>query len=299
MSTIAVGSADGLHLLDPDGSRRVELAGRQVDALAVDDDGGWWALVDRQSIWRRDGDEWTRALHSDDHRLTCLLVRPGGRVLAGTVGGHLLSAADDRLELLSPFEEVEGRDDWYTPWGAPADVRSMTRTSTGSLLVNVHVGGIVRSGDDGASWSPTVDVDADVHEVVTAPDGRAVAAAAVGLLTSDDDGRGWETTTDGLHATYARAVAVRDGTLLVSASTGPSTRRAAVYRRREDGALERCGDGLPEWFETNVDTRCLAVGGDTAAFATGTGDVYRSDDGGRRWQHAASGLREPWCVAVF
>jgi RND family efflux transporter MFP subunit len=32
-------------------------------------------------------------------------------------------------------------------------------------LVNVHVGGIPRSVDSGATWAPTIDVDADVHEV--------------------------------------------------------------------------------------------------------------------------------------
>jgi hypothetical protein len=69
--------------------------------------------------------------------------------------------------------------------------------------------------------------------------------------------------TKGLHARYLRAVAGAGGTDLVSASTGPGGRRAAIYRTRADGhgELERCRQGLPEWLGDNVDTHCLAARG--------------------------------------
>ena len=40
-----------------------------------------------------------------------------------------------------------------------------------------------------------------------------------------------------------------------------------VYRRAIDGTgqFERCTDGLPEWFDDNVDTFCLAASGGSAA----------------------------------
>ena len=63
-------------------------------------------------------------------------------------------------------------------------VRSLTETSDHrALLANVHVGGIPRSGNGGASWAPTIDPDADVHQVRAAPTDRSLvlAAAAVGL----------------------------------------------------------------------------------------------------------------------
>ena len=87
-----------------------------------------------------------------------------------------------------------GRDAWYQPHGGPPAVRTMAVDDEGRIYVNVHVGGIVRSDDEGRSWEPTIDIDVDVHQVVTVPGqpGRVVAATARGLATSDDYGRSLE-----------------------------------------------------------------------------------------------------------
>ena len=100
---------------------------------------------------------------------------------------------------------------------------------------------------------------------------------------SDDNGDTWEFHRSGLHATYARAVTVAGDTVLVSASTGPRTSRAAVYRKnvRDEGPFERCTEGLPEWIVNNVDTACLAASGSRVAFGTHDGSVFASDDRGR------------------
>src|SRR5207247_1570407 len=134
------------------------------------------------------------------------------------------------------------------------------------LLANVHVGGVVRSTDGGAAWSPTIDIDADVHQVLAGPGATVVAAAAVGLCVSDDDGATWSVVDEGLHATYCRAVAIAGDTVVVSASTGHQGRQSALYRRPIAGPqrpFERCRDGLPEWFSDNVDTFCVAADGAT------------------------------------
>jgi hypothetical protein len=80
--------------------------------------------------------------------------------------------------------------------------------------------------------------------------------------------------------------------VLVSASTGPFTDRAAVYRRPldADGPFERCIDGLPEWFRSNVDSHCLVADGATAALGTGEGEVFRSEDAGASWERMATDL---------
>jgi len=67
----------------------------------------------------------------------------------------------------------------------------------------VHVGGVLHTGDSGATWSPTIDIDADVHQVATA-DGLVLAAGARGLSTSTDKGVTWSLRTDGLDARYSR-----------------------------------------------------------------------------------------------
>jgi hypothetical protein len=129
-----------------------------------------------------------------------------------------------------------------------------------------------------------------VHEVVADGEDRVAVAAAVGFGWSADHGTTWAWTTDGLRASYARAVALDGDAVLVSASTGPYTRQAGVYRAQLGHAFERCEQGLPEWFSTNVDTGCLALSGSRAVIGTRDGTVYTSDDRGATWQIGAKGL---------
>jgi hypothetical protein len=144
----------------------------------------------------------------------------------------------------------------------PTCDRSRSR-ATGAVHVNVHVGGVARSRDGGRTWAPTVDIEVDVHQILAHPRHPDVvlAAAADGFGLSRDGGDSWRFVADGMHAHYLRAVAVSDDSVLVSASTGPGGRRAAIYRRRldDDGPFERCTQGLPAWFGDNVDTGCLAA----------------------------------------
>ncbi|HEX5095973.1 MAG TPA: hypothetical protein VFX21_08170, partial [Acidimicrobiia bacterium] len=141
---------------------------------------------------------------------------------------------------------------------------------------------------DGQTWDGVVEPDADIHEVVAA-DGHVVVAAAVGFGWSDD-GTTWRWTTDGLHASYARAAAIDGDTFFVSASNGPFTRRGAVYRARIGGRFERCTAGLPEWFPGNVDSGALAARDGRAAIGTYDGEVYVSGDAGATWELAADDL---------
>jgi hypothetical protein len=186
--------------------------------------------------------------------------------------------------------------------GSPLLVRSLTATADGAaLLANVHVGGIIRSTDRGASWHPTIEVDADVHEVRAHPaDGTVVmAAAAVGLCVSRDGGREWSVVDDGLHATYARAVAFDGDDVLVSVSNGPFARQSAIYRLpATDRHLQRVGDGLPEWLEGNVDTRCLAAAAGRAALADGSGAVWARTQRAGGWSLVARDLGRVSAVAI-
>jgi hypothetical protein len=299
--TVLAGTADGLVTVD--GATGTALAGHRVDDVAHGA-GGWIALVDGESVWRRqevrDGD-WQLLSALSGPQATCLVASDGGAIV-GTAEAHLLRVAPGRAERVSAFDEADGRDGWYTPWGGPPETRSLAAAADGTIYANVHVGGIVRSGDGGATWRPTIDVDADVHQVLVAPGGDVLAATAYGLARSLDGGATWTFSTEGLHARYSRAVAVAGDWLLLSASTGPSTHRAAVYRRPldapDDAAFERCGAGLPEWFDGNVDTRCLVAAGERAALATQDGAVYVSDDAGATWRAARSGLGRVTCLAV-
>ena len=222
-------------------------------------------------------------------------------ILVGASRARLLRVAGDgRLEAVQGFDRAPGRDGWYTPWGGPPDTRTITEDRE-TVFVNVHVGGVVRSRDHGATWRPTIDINADVHRVVTGA-GRVYAAGGRGLSVSDDGGDSWRLSAAGLHATYCRSVAVCGPVVLLSASAGPGGGRAALYRSAVDAAaFERCKEGLPEWFQGNIDSLCLDAlpDGSLAAFGTDAGEIYASTDNGSAWRRLAEGLAGVRCVLVL
>ena len=160
----------------------------------------------------------------------------------------------------------------------------MTATADGgALLVNVHVGGIQRSTDGGATWAPTIAVDDDVHQVLAHPTRPeiVVAAASVGLCRSTDGGATWESATDGMEMSYARGVAIVGDDVARHAcptARGPSG-RPSTARPVDGGPVEKVAGGLPEYLSGNIDTRCLASDGTKVALVDGDGDVWRRPTG--------------------
>jgi hypothetical protein len=284
--SILIGTAEGLFA---DG--RHTLPGYRVTAL----DTGW-ALVDGSTVMRANNGGWDTTLELTGTREQSLraILSLGEEAIVGRGGSLVRVLETERFEPIEGFDHVAGRDQWHAVGSSTPYVRSLTETADGVLLANVHVGGIPRSTDGGATWEPTIDVDADVHQVRAHPDRPevAVAAAAVGVCRSDDAGATWTVSTDGLHATYCRAVALEGDTMLVSASTGPFTEQGALYRRAidTDGPFERCRDGLPEWQPHNIDTGCLEIDGELVVFGGANGIVYGSEDAGRSWRVLADGL---------
>jgi hypothetical protein len=297
MPRILVATRDGLHSID-DVARPPGFVGRSVNAIARDG-AELWAIVDRAEIWHAPAeDDWRLVTTMDGLEATCLAMTDALHV--GSSQAHLFRLAGDALELVSSFDDAEGRSEWFTPWGGPPATRSMTEWDE-DVYVNVHVGGIVHTADGGRSWSPTIDIDADVHQVATA-EGSVLAACAGGLATSTDRGSTWTVRSDGLDAAYSRAVSVCGATVLVSASNGPRGGRAAVYRGDVGaGPFERCTTGLPGWFDDNIDTYCLDAlnDGTFAAFGTSDGRLFGSDDAGATWQQRAADLGQIHHVLVL
>ena len=249
---------------------------------------------ERDLLWHGEGG-WTRIGAAPG--LRCAVDAPGG-VLVGTDGPHLLQLGATDLELVEGFETMEGRSDWYTPWGGPPEVRSLACTADNVLLANVHVGGIARSTDGGRTWAPTIDIGADVHQVrsVWGRQDLVVAAAAVGLCVSTDGGLNWRVYSEGLEVTYCRAVAIPDEAILVAASDGPRGRRSAIFRTsiHADAPFERVTD----WMEDPVETQALDGLGADAVFGTTSGEVWRSNDSGRSWSRTHRGLATVTSVSL-
>jgi hypothetical protein len=299
MTRLLIGTDKGLLEFDGvDALPDQQLGERDVTALAVRED-QLWAIAERSSLLRRDATgAWTEVRSRGADELTCVVASEHG-VFVGTEEAHVLRLDGDDLVPVDGFERVEGRGEWYTPWGGPPAVRSLAADRADRLHANVHVGGIPRSTDGGTSWEPTIDIDSDVHQVVAHPREPDVvlAAGAVGLAISDDGGETWRIEAEGLHSTYARAVAVVDDAILVTASNGPRGGRAALYRTTAGPRLEKCTEGLPEWFEGNIDSGWLAAAGSTAAFAAAGGRLFASEDAGETWKEIADGLPRPRWLA--
>jgi hypothetical protein len=289
MTTLLIGTEKGLFELPAGGEPRPLLSERSIAAFARTN-GTIWAIADDRSLVRGDArGRWEEAA-ALPHEGACLLAS-GSEVLIGSEDAHVYRFSGEALERVAAFDRLTTRKTWYTPWGGPPAVRSLSGEGR-TIYANVHVGGIVRSRDGGKTWEQTpLDIDDDVHQVL-ALGRRVLCAAAVGLGDSPDGGESWTIHTEGLHAAYCRALAVSGKTLFLSASQSHTGRRAALYRGPLDLSqpFERCREGLPEWFDDNIDTRCLAALRDLVAVGTTDGSVYRSGDGGMSWTEIASSL---------
>ena len=142
---LLIGTRDGLRTAD---GTLLGLDGRSIRALAGRPDDAW-VIVDGREVWRLDKDRLTlvATIAAGDPALTCAVPTPT-RVLVGTDGAYMRYIDGATLVPMAGFDEAEGREQWFTPWGGPPATRSMAIDDDGGLYANVHVGGVLRSDDD-------------------------------------------------------------------------------------------------------------------------------------------------------
>lgn len=287
--SLLVGTRTGAYLVGD--TQEQIIGGTRINHLARFAD-SWWAVDGRGRVYK-DGD----VVATMPEGAAALCIRPShDSAWIGSDKARLFALDDHGLAEDEFFADAPGRENWYTPWGAPADVRSMSLDADHTLYINVHVGGILRY--DNTGLAPTIDISADVHQVTSHPTRKgAVFAACARGLASSRNGHDFEIRAAGLHAPYCRAIAVMEDRLLITASTGPRTNRARLYSGDLwEGELAPLTSGLPEWFDDNVDTHCVSAHGSTAHLGYGN-TAWRSDDSGQTWQILSSGLPNITCIA--
>lgn len=293
---LLVGSSHGLRDVE---SGEAFVDGMAVTALAPGGSDGWYALLDRRFVVLLDEDmgETVPAGQLSEPDGQSLAVLSDGTVAVGRSGARLtIVEVNGEVRDVPAFQAVPGRDGWENPANRTPDTRTMA-AGRKRWWVNVHVGGVWWSEDAGDTWHAAVEPAADVHEVRSGADRRVAVAAAAGFGWSEDDGESWSWTTDGLHGRYLRAVALDGDTAFVSASDGPFTRNAGVYRTQLGSRFVRCENGVPDSFGGNVDSGHLDAAGGRVAFGFGD-QLYLSEDKGRTWQLAAV-LPEPVTAVRF
>ncbi len=175
----------------------------------------------------------------------------------------------------------------------PLDVRT--------IWVTIEIDAIFRSRDNGATWerlSRGLLTD-DVHNLVIVDEAgprRILVSTEVGLHRSDDDGATFTfVPTDATELRYFRALAARAdrrGVLFLSAGDRPSGEVGTLLRSRDWGAswepipLDPAPNSTIWSIATNPADPALMF------FCTIMGQLWRSDDGGERWQKLRRELGE-------
>lgn len=305
MYSILVGTEKGLVPLGAIPSHIYKwaerLQGTPITALHMNPS-GIGAILNKERVEFCQNDGEIIDVEKSTDPLTCLSYWHGEPIV-GTYKAHMLRVKNRRLELMQSFENAPYREKWFTPWGDPASVRSMT-ANVKDLFVNVHVGGVVRSTDSG-KWQQMVDIDVDVHQVLI-PNSELnqvlVATGMAGFGESNDNGQTWTFTNEGMHAAYCRAIAVSEGNVLISCSDDHHGKHSTLYMRPLDGPpaapFQRC-NLEPMWFDDPINTHCLQACGNDVAFGTRFGEIYFSRDRGVEWYQVISGLPAVQCLLVL
>jgi hypothetical protein len=291
MPQVLVATGAGCMTFNGGSEGQIDFAGLLVRAIVPDGEGGCLAVVGGNEIWRRSArGQWTlEATVSVDLEA---IISIGGKIFAavGEAGLVRIGTSWD-VEPLTGFDTVEGRSQWFAQ-GPPLHIRALTATADdATILAAVHVGGIPRSTDGGATWDATVPIDFDIHEVrahQTLPNVVA-AAAAVGLCVSQDAGKSWDVISSGPEDPHSLSVAALEREMLFSVQDGPFATRSQVWRWRiGESEIEQVRDGLPEWFSGKVDTGHMGAGNGRAAIVDGGGNLWLSKNGSSEWERIAT-----------
>jgi photosystem II stability/assembly factor-like uncharacterized protein len=272
--------------------------------------------------------------HADERGLTAIwYLAPGpdsepDTLWAGIQPAGLFRSGDGGESWTpSPLNEHPTRDSWQPAGGGlalggiqhdPSDPRR--------LYCSLSAGGVYRSDDGGATWSPVnrgvratfqpreyPETGQCVHKLRVHPalPERLYQQNHCGVYRSDDRGESWREITDGLPSDFGYALAhdPRDPDRAFVIPEESSHMRATVdgrlrvYETTDAGASwTALTAGLPQ-EHAYVSVLRDAMDHDTADplglyFGTSTGHLFASRDGGESWRTVAAFLPKILCVTA-
>ncbi len=211
---------------------------------------------------------WQRTSGPEGVHVYAIVVGPGGKLLAGTDRGVLLSSDGG--------ENWTRRDSQLS--SGEMTVYSLARDNRGRIYAGTSYDGVFVSTDAGATWVAT-DTGLVYHRPVTSlaasPQGNILASVLdVGICKSTDGGKGWKNV--GLEGIYVQALYV------TPMGTFAGTWENGIFRSTDDGeSWIRVDSVLREVpaFTTDLTGNLFAVARD---------GVYRSTDRGVTWPRVLS-----------
>ena len=252
-------------------------------------------------------------------------IQPGSEaepdvVWAGTQPSALFRSEDrgESFSLVRSLWDHPHRPAWGAGFGGQAIHTVVPHpTDPQRVTVAMSTGGVYRSADGGASWSPAnVGIKAYffpdpwpefgqcVHKVAAHParPERLFAQNHHGVYRSDDGGERWVSIADGLPADFGFPVVVHPHDpdtvyvfpLVADGARIPPEGQARVWRSSDAGATWTPSDrGLPDGFYAAVMRDAMTADqGDPAGLYLGArdGTVWCSLDDGESWTQLAAHL---------
>jgi hypothetical protein len=251
-----------------------------------------------------------------------------GVVYAGTQPSALFRSEDrgETFEMVRPLWDHPHRPEWRAGFGGQAVHTILPHpTDASRMLVAMSTGGVYRSDDARASWSPAntgisaifmpegqqyPEFGQCVHKVARHPGApeRLFAQNHCGVYRSDDGAGTWTSIADGLPSDFGFAMVVHPHepeTVYVFPIDGAECRfppgaTARVWRSPDAGtSWEPLGSGLPDGFYAAVmrDAMCTDDAQPAGVYlGARDGSVFASNDGGDSWREIARNLPDVMVV---
>ncbi|CAM3754845.1 exo-alpha-sialidase [Nocardiopsis rhodophaea] len=253
-----------------------------------------------------------------------------GVVYAGVEPHGLFRSTDggESYEIVRALWDHPHRTDWWPGAGGAAihTVLPGRATANGTdphaMTVGMSTGGVYRTLDDGASWTPVnkgisagfmpdeyPEYGQCVHKVAVDADGVFFLQNHHGVYRTEDPAAGWTSIADGLPSDFGFAMVAHPhtpGTVLnfpvISQEVHlPPDYRMRVYRTDDGGGSWRSASGglptAPYYGIVLRDAACTD-GADIPGFYFGTrsGDVFAATDDSAEWRQVAAHLPDVLCV---
>jgi photosystem II stability/assembly factor-like uncharacterized protein len=305
-----LGGSSGL-LLYEDGDL-TELSDQPVECLTQPKKGRVVAGTEHGSIlvWEGNG---TRISAKDlGDGVHSLATGPRGQIFAGTIPAAAWVSKDlgETWSELPSFSEAPGAGDWTAPWGTPIASTIATHPKDGrTVYYGVEVGGVYRTRDGGKKWFDLGIPGADVHAIQVSPakHERVYATTGEGSFCSDDGGYNWRPMGAGNRRQYTMGLAAHPlevDRVIISAASGPpptwngrAGARCDIYLSTDSGRRFRT---VAKDLKGGVQRKALVINPKVpseVAFATSTGEVFYSNDGGESFHSETSKLGDLKAIA--